>query len=138
MSETVTITVLTSRDVTLDFLSRHPDPDETIRWTCPECNAVNDGTYHSHVAHCGACGKGYFPAIPLPIVGDAKTSVRRAFMNDRLSQIKESIEEYTSEISGFEEEISEREGWIRHLEKERDDLKHALNLDKVKIGDVDW
>jgi hypothetical protein len=140
VSETVTVlTVLTSCRATLDFLSRHPDPDETIRWTCPECNAVNGEAYHSHVTRCGSCGKGHFPAIPLPIVGDAKTSVKRAFMQDRLTQIGDNIFDANNEIRDLQSQIDDQERYIRSLKKERDDLKHALHLDAThgtEMGDV--
>lgn len=131
-----TITVLTSRSDTLDFLSHHPDPDEVIRWTCPECKAVNDHTYHHGIARCASCGRGHFPAIPLPIVGDAKTTVRRAFMNDRLSQIDRNIDEANGRIREAEGEIDDQNRYIRQLEKERDDLKYALHLDMVNAGDA--
>lgn len=128
--------ILTSRDAVAEFLAAHPDPDETITWACPECNARNVGAYHSHISICGACGKGHFPAIPLPIIGDAKTSVKRAFVNDRLYQIEQDIKEYNSEILGFESEIEEREDWIRELVKERENLKHMLHLDLCSTGDA--
>lgn len=128
--------VLTSRDQVLAFLGARPDPDEMIRWTCPECNAVNDGAYHSHITRCGSCGKGHFPAIPLPIVGDAKTSVKRAFMNDRLFQIDNNISDAKEEIDGHESEIDELERYVRGLEEEREELKKQLYLDLVEAGDA--
>lgn len=142
MSETITINQITliSRETTLHFLSTRPDPDEVIRWTCPNCNAVNDHTFHHCAAICAVCGEGRFPAIPLPIVGDAKTSVRRAFQNDRLSQIDDDIKEARERINGCENEIAEQARYITHLEKERDDLNHALHLDVTHgacLGEVD-
>lgn len=135
-SKTVNQIVLTTREDTFAFLRDRPDPDEVIRWTCCECNAVNDHTFHHCIAVCAVCGKGHFPAISLPIIGDAKTSVRQAFMNDRLSQIDDNIREARGKIEEHESEIDDQECYIRNLEKERDDLKYALHLDVVvKNGD---
>jgi hypothetical protein len=128
--------ILTTRQQVLDFLKTRPDPDEVISWTCPECAAVNIGTYHSHVARCGSCGRGHFPAIPCPIVGDAKTSVRRAFANDRLSQIERNIEDAKQEIRNLESQMDDNEQYIRELKKERNDIRYALHLDLVRKGDV--
>jgi len=141
LSEAATVNQITlhSRETTLHFLSMRPDPDETITWTCPECNGVNVGTYHSHIARCGACARGHFPAIPLPVVGDAKTSVKRAFMNDRLTQIKNNIKEANEKIRRLEEEVDSQELYIRQWEQERDKLEHQLHLDVVNgwcIGGV--
>lgn len=127
---------LTSRGAVAVFLSTRPDPDETITWTCPECNAINIGTYHSHISRCGSCSKGHFPAIPLPIVGDAKTSVKRAFMNDRLTQIADNIKEAEDEIRNLESQIDDQELYIRRWKEEEEELKHQLHLDLCSTGDV--
>lgn len=131
---------LTSREQVLAFLATRPDPDEEIKWTCPECHSVNCGAYHSHITRCGSCGKGHFPAIPLPIVGDAKISVKRAFMEDRLTHIADNIEGAKDRIREAEDEIEDQQCYIRYLEAERDKLKHELHLDVVNgwcIGGVD-
>jgi hypothetical protein len=142
LSEAATVNQITlhTRETTLHFLSTRPDPDEIITWTCPECHAVNIGTYHSHITRCGACGEGHFPAIPLPIVGDAKTSVKRAFMNDRLTQIDKDIKEAEDEIRSLECQINDQERYIRRWKEEQEDLKHQLHLDVVNgwcIGGIE-
>jgi len=138
LTEAVTVNQITlhSRETTLHFLSMRPDPDEAITWTCPECNGVNVGTYHSHIARCGACGRGHFPAIPLPIVGDAKTSVKRAFMNDRLFQIDKSISEAQDDIRNLESKIDDQERAVLRREEEREKLRHQLHRDLCSTGDV--
>ena len=135
-AEAVNQITLSSRVAVAAFLSTRPDPDETITWTCPECNAINNGTYHSHVTRCGACDKGLFPAIPLPIVGDAKTSVKRAFMNNRLNTIDEDIEEAKSKIQELEYEVENQEAYINTLEIEKNDINRILHNDLVSTGDA--
>jgi hypothetical protein len=138
LSEAATVNqiTLTTRGQVLDFLSARPDPDELITWTCPECHAVNSGTYHSHITRCGSCGRGHFPAIPLPIVGDAKISVKRAFMNDRLTQIADNITEAEDEIRSLESQIEDQGRYIRRWKEEQEDLKKELWLDRVSTGDA--
>jgi hypothetical protein len=126
--------ILTDRDQVLTFLSTRPDPDQTITWTCPECNTINPDAYHAHTTRC-SCGKGFFPAIPLPIVGDAKGSVKRAFMMARLDQIDDDIKECKSKRKGLEDEIAYEVGYINALEIEKRDIERELHRDRVESGE---
>jgi hypothetical protein len=121
--------ILKSREQTADLLKTRPDPDETIQWTCPECGAKNTETHFCRATRCG-CEKFIYPRIPLPIKGDAKTSLQAAVAGDRLQQIEKDIAEYMSEIDNFQGEIDEREEWIYELKKERKSLRIAAGLDK--------
>ena len=113
--------VLTTRDQTNTFLLTHPDPDEVICWGCPECHARNYGTYFSHSTRCGACGKGAFPPIPLPVVGDGSVSMARAYQKERLKNIekemketKNNIEEYERHLLALEKTKAEIGGLIKN------------------------
>lgn len=118
--------ILTTRNEVIAFLSSHPDPDETIMWRCPECHARNYGTHFSHETRCGVCGKGWFPPIPLPVVGDAGTSMARAYQKQRMGKIEEEIKETKENIRGHESEIEECECYLRELEKERAGVESLL------------
>jgi hypothetical protein len=119
-------TLLKTNQDTHAFLSSHPDPDEVICWGCPACHARNYGTHFSHATRCGVCGKGSFPAIPLPIVGDGGTSMVRAYQNERMRCIDEEIKESKEKIREYECEIEECECYLSELKKERVGIESLL------------
>jgi hypothetical protein len=123
--------VLNTREETLAFLSTIPDPDEDIPWCCPhnDCLVTNkNNVYHSRRARCCSCGKGHFPAVHLPVVGDARGTLKKIFIDERLGDIKNEIKEQEKEIETHEDEIRQCQVYIKELEKEKGDLNRTLTM----------
>lgn len=121
--------LLTTRDSVSNFLSKFPDPDEPIAWTCPECHSINPTLHFAYDTPC-VCGKFCFPAIPLPIVGSANENMARAYIKEMIKTLKKDIKEAEFEIESLENEIEEKERYIKDSKKEIETLQE--DLDRVK------
>ena len=132
MTRRVYVTILRSKTDVAAFLAKHPDPDQEIIWVCPGCHAENRITYHSRRTVCPACKSEYFPAVSLPVVGDVKETVRRAFYTDHLTQLKKEIDEAKREITGCECRIDELENYIREKKDEMKKYEDALFVVKQR------
>jgi hypothetical protein len=123
--------VLKTRDEVAGFLSTIPDPDEDIPWCCPhsDCLVTNkNNVYHSRQARCSSCGQGHFPAVRLPIIGDARGTLKKIFIEERIGDIKKEIKEQEKEIENHEDEIRECQCYINELKKEEGDLNKTLTM----------
>lgn len=124
--------LLTSREATLAFLASFPDPDDPISWTCPECHSINSTLYYAHDTSC-VCRKYKFPHIPLPIVGNAKENMERAFIKETIRTLKDDVKESEHAIKCLEEEIEEKEWYVKRTKEEISVLEGDLTRAEKKF-----
>jgi hypothetical protein len=122
--------ILRSREDVSEFLAGRPDADMEITWVCVECHSPNRDTYHSHSVKCVHCGKTNFPAVLLPMIGNAETMSRRSLLSGRLKELKEHTESDLRMISSYEEEIGDARIRIKMRKDEIEKYTTALELTK--------
>lgn len=122
--------ILRSREDVSEFLAGRPDADMEITWVCVECHSLNRDTYHSHSVRCVHCGKTNFPAVLLPMIGNAETMSRRSLLSGRLKELKEHTEADLRMISNYEEEIGDARIRIKMRKDEIEKYTTALELTK--------
>lgn len=128
MTETAAVKqqiILTTRGQVIDFLKTRPDVDIEIRWTCPECEALNVGAYHSHTTLCWNCGKYAYPRLYLSRKGVKKSMLATAAAEERRHWIIGRLKEIDGEIQGHHDEIFMLDMEINELNKELQDINYA-------------
>jgi hypothetical protein len=122
--------ILRSREDVSEFLAGRPDADMEITWVCVECHSLNRETHHSRSSRCGCCGKTNFPAVLLPMIGNAETMSKRSLLAGRLKELKEHTEADLRAIANYEEEIDDARIRIKMRKDEMEKYTAALEMTK--------
>lgn len=124
------IHILRSRADVAEFMKGRPDPDQIYSWVCPRCHSRHEETHFGYDTPCPSCGEFKFPLIPLPIVDNAKNTIRTAFLNNHVLSMRKDIEEAEHEIEHLRHAIEKQEAHIAGLKGELKKYECALEMNK--------